>query len=90
MCVETVVGPLHHFSVEGWGRQQQQTHASASTLIILDVSEYVFFKLMVTGQVGLGVGSWPSNRATEGSNPKGTRLYFVILLKNVEKIFDWH
>ena len=37
------------------------------------------------GQVGLGVGSWPSNRATEGSNPKGTRLYFVILLKNVEK-----
>ena len=20
----------------------------------------------------------------------GTRLYFVILLKNVEKIFDWH
>ena len=43
-----------------------------------------------TGQVGLGVGSWPSNRATEGSNPKGTRLYFVILLKNEEKIFDWH
>ena len=40
-----------------------------------------------TGQVGLGVGSWPSNRATEGSNPKGTRLYFVILIKNVEKIF---
>ena len=40
-----------------------------------------------TGQVGLGVGSWPSNRATEGSNPKGTRLYFVILLKNVEKSF---
>ena len=38
-----------------------------------------------TGQVGLGVGSWPSNRATEGSNHKGTRLYFVILLKNVEK-----
>ena len=44
----------------------------------------------ITGQVGLGVGSWPSNRATEGSNPKWTRLYFVILLKNVEKIFDWH
>ena len=22
--------------------------------------------------VGLGVGSWPSNRATEGSTPKGT------------------
>ena len=47
------------------------------------------------GQVRLGVGSWPSNQATEGSNPegsnlKGTRLYFVILLKNVEKIFDWH
>ena len=24
VCVETVVGPLFHFSVEGWGRQQQQ------------------------------------------------------------------
>ena len=36
-------------------------------------------------QIALGVGSWPSNRVTEGSNPKGTRLYFVILLKNVEK-----
>ena len=35
--------------------------------------------------LSVGVGSWPSNRATEGSNPKGTRLYFVILLKNVEK-----
>ena len=34
---------------------------------------------------GLGVGSWPSNRATEGSNPKGTRLYFVVLPKNVEQ-----
>ena len=29
-------------------------------------------QLFCTGQVGLGVGSWPSNRATEGSNPKGT------------------
>ena len=28
--------------------------------------------------------------AIEGSNPKRTRLYFVILLNNVEKIFDWH
>ena len=45
----------------------------------------------MTGQVGLSVGSWPSNRETEGSNPKGTRLYFVILLKNVEEEkFDWH
>ena len=24
VCVETVVGPLHHFKVEGWGRQLQQ------------------------------------------------------------------
>ena len=40
--------------------------------------------------VGLGVGSCPSNRATEGSNPKGTRLYFMILLKNVEFFFYWH
>ena len=23
VCVETIVGPLLHFSVEGWGRQQQ-------------------------------------------------------------------
>ena len=46
--------------------------------------------ITMTGQVGLGVGSWPSNRATEGSYPKGTLLYFVILLKNVEFFFDWH
>ena len=41
--------------------------------------------IILTGQVGLGVGSWPSNRATEGSNPEGTRLYFVILLKECRK-----
>ena len=35
-----------------------------------------------------GVGSWPCNRATEGSNPRGTRLYFVILLKNVDFFFN--
>ena len=29
-----------------------------------------WFYDLETGQVGLGVGSWPSNRATEGSNPK--------------------
>ena len=58
-------------------------------ILLLDVME-VFSMGGGTGQVGLGVGSWPSNRATEKSNPKGTRLYFVILLKNVEKIFDWH
>ena len=46
----------------------------------------LFFIFIFTGQVGLGVGSWPSNRATEGSNPKGTRLYYVILLKNVENL----
>ena len=50
----------------------------------------ILFNAQLTGQVGLGVGSWPTNRTTEGSNPKGTRLYFVILLKNVAKIFDWH
>ena len=32
-----------------------------------------------SGQVVLGVGSWLSNRATEGSNPRGTRLYFIFL-----------
>ena len=34
----------------------------------LPVMEVVYVRF--TGQVGLGVGSWPSNRATEGSNPK--------------------
>ena len=29
----------------------------------------IYYRLW-TGQVGLGVESWPSNRATEGSNPK--------------------
>ena len=42
----------------------------------------MFAVMYGTVQVGLWVGSWPI--------PKGTRLYFVILLKNVEKIFDWH
>ena len=56
----------------------------SNVLEVLDVDfirpcGVVVFALF-TGQVGLGVGSWPSNRATEGSNPKGTRLYFVILL----------
>ena len=46
---------------------------------------FCYCLLWLSGQVGLGVGSWPGNRATGGSNPKGTRLYFVILLKNVEK-----
>ena len=59
-------------------------------LLYMYTSQTLRVKWGHTGQVGLGVGSWPSNRATEGSNPKGTRLYFVILLKNVEKIFDWH
>ena len=27
LCKETVVGPLHHFSVKGWGRQQQHKEA---------------------------------------------------------------
>ena len=26
VCIETVVGPLHHSSVEGWGRQQHDLH----------------------------------------------------------------
>ena len=52
---------------------------------------FVLVLLTVAGQVGLGVGSWPSNRATEGSNPKGTRLYFVDLTQECrKKIFDWH
>ena len=37
-----------------------------------------------TRQVGLGLGvaSWPSNRATVGSNPKGTRLIIIIIIIN--------
>ena len=46
---------------------------------------YMLTLFYSTGQVGLAVGSWPSNRTTAGLPPKGTRLYFVILLKNVEK-----
>ena len=33
--------------------------------------------------VGFGSG-------LDSMSPKGTRLYFVILLKNAEQIFDWH
>ena len=51
--------------------------------MIIDPS--IFFHKHCDWTSWSGVGSWPSNRATEGSNPKGTRLYFVILLKNVEK-----
>ena len=39
----------------------------------------------LTGQVGLGVGLCPSNRVTEGSNPKGTRLYFRDLTQECRK-----
>ena len=53
--------------------------------MVFSALECKYVVCLCTGQVGLGVGSWPSNRVTKGSNPKGTRLYFVILLKNVEK-----
>ena len=46
----------------------------------IDLIAITFSKGAATGQVGLGVGSWLSNRATEGSNPKGTRLYSYIAL----------
>ena len=59
---------------------------------VLDLGVYMysnctfdFHVANVPDKLGLGVGSWTSNQANEGSNPKGTRLYFVILLKNVEK-----
>ena len=39
------------------------------------VDDFNFVDPILTGQVALGVGSSP---------PKGNRLYFVILLKNVE------
>ena len=79
-----VVGPLRSYTQEGWVDNNNYDGVYVFH-VCLDV--YIVYG---TGQVGLGVGSWPSNRATEGSNPKGTRLYFVILLKNVEKIHDWH
>ena len=50
---------------------------------IIDNCQTVLFCIYRTSWSG--VGSWPCNRATEGSNPKGTGLYFMILLKNVEK-----
>ena len=65
-------------------------HICVQSYTITVVVPYEDLSHALAGQVGLGVGSWPRNRATEGSNPKGTRLYFVILLMNVEKIFDWH
>ena len=56
-----------------------------SRCLIRLINEFeVIISYTYTGQVGLGVGSRSSNRATEGSNPKGSRLYFVILLKNVD------
>ena len=44
--------------------------ASVVVCQCLSVIFYLIVILKFTGQVGLGVGSWPSNRATEGSNPK--------------------
>ena len=69
---------------------QWATAKGAPWVEVLCWNDCVWSSTECAGQVGLGVGSWPSNRATEGSNPKGTRLYFVNLLKNEEKIFDWH
>ena len=36
-----------------------------------------------TGQIGLGVGSWPNNRTNTGSPPSEIDYNSVILLKNV-------
>ena len=41
-------------------------------LNLVDYYSLLRLNKLETGQVGLRVGSWPSNRATEGSNPKGT------------------
>ena len=38
VCVETVVGPLHHCLIEGWGRQQQHHDRS-----------YIYFYQWVSG-----------------------------------------
>ena len=44
-----------------------------------------------TGQVGLRVGSWPSNLTNAGSPPSEfDYTSCMILLKNVEYILDWH
>ena len=51
------------------------------------VSESVYVDLQYD-EISLTFTAGP--RATEGSNHKGTRLYFVILLNNVEKIFHCH
>ena len=63
----------------------RKTDAARSPLLLVLFIDLIECVTECTGHVGLGIGSWPSNRTTEGSNPKGTRLYFVILLKNVEK-----
>ena len=56
------------------------TNSLNSSFVILSFMETPHIHLIIccicvllkytSGQVGLGVGSWPSNRATEGSNPK--------------------
>ena len=50
--------------------------------------EYQSFESAFIGQVGLGVGSWTSNLTNVDSIPGEFDLNFVILLKNVEYMFD--
>ena len=38
MCVETVVGPFHHFSVEGWADNNTTTIVMCVLLFVLHVS----------------------------------------------------
>ena len=45
-------------------------HHSVYSYCIYRMALTLFSNDLYTGQVGLGVGSWPSNRATEGLNPK--------------------
>ena len=101
-CMLLLYSPMNSYlGVGSWPSNRATEESNPKepdyTLCTVDIGLFIniiiitiFYSCQETEQVGLGVGSWPCNRATEESNPKGARLYFVILLKNFEKIFDWH
>ena len=60
VCVETVVGPLHHSSVEGWSRQQQQNrrtftnYKKADWTQFTEDTEYAFAQTTITTNIHTG------------------------------------
>ena len=69
-------------------KKKLNVHCTCNLVTLVKHSQFHFN--IISSNLHCFCMSGPDNRATEGSNPKGTRLYFVISLKNVEKIFDWH